>query len=104
MSVQDLEAGGGVAGQIPEGLGAKERMAWKLKTKRGRAVYKKRKETVEPVFGVIKSVMGFRQFLLRGLEKAGIEWEAVSIAAASVFCFVLRAGRYSPASFLNRTT
>jgi transposase len=80
LSVKDLEANSGPAGRIPKNAGAKERMARKLKTKRGRAVYKRRKETVEPVFGVIKSVMGFRQFLLRGLEKVGIEWELVKTA------------------------
>ena len=45
-----------------------ETMKHKLKTRTGRAAYALRKQTVEPVFGIIKSVMGFRQFLLRGLE------------------------------------
>ena len=45
-------------------------MAHKLKTQAGRAAYALRKQTVEPVFGIIKSVMGFRQFLLRGLAGA----------------------------------
>ena len=45
-----------------------EAMKHKLKTRAGRAAYALRKQTVEPVFGIIKSVMGFRQFLLRGLE------------------------------------
>lgn len=44
-------------------------MAKKLRTAAGRAVYRLRACTVEPVFGVIKAVLGFRQFLLRGLEK-----------------------------------
>jgi integrase len=44
-------------------------MAHKLKTKAGRALYALRKQTVEPVFGIIKSVLGFRQFSLRGLKK-----------------------------------
>jgi hypothetical protein len=44
------------------------RMAHRLKTKVGRAAYALRKRTVEPVFGIIKSVLGFRQFLLRGLD------------------------------------
>lgn len=43
-------------------------MAWRLTTKDGRARYGKRKSTIEPVFGIIKHVMGFRQFSLRGLE------------------------------------
>lgn len=57
-----------------------ERMRHKLKTERGRAVYAKRKCTVEPVFGIIKHVLGFRQFLLRGLEAVTGEWTLVSIA------------------------
>ena len=55
-------------------------MAPKLKTKAGRAAYALRKQTVEPVFGIIKSVMGFRQFLLRGLAGARGEWSLVCLA------------------------
>ena len=44
-------------------------MARRLATLAGRAVYAVRKQTVEPVFGIIKAVMGFRQFSLRGLHK-----------------------------------
>jgi hypothetical protein len=44
-----------------------ERMQHRIKTTEGKKIYAKRKSTVEPVFGVIKQVMGFRQFLLRGL-------------------------------------
>ena len=51
-----------------------------LKTKRGRATYALRKQTVEPVFGIVKSVMGFRQFLLRGLENVRNEWTLVCLA------------------------
>ena len=51
-----------------------------LKTKDGRAAYALRKQTVEPVFGIIKSVMGFRQFLLRGLENVQNEWTLVCLA------------------------
>ena len=43
-------------------------------------MYAKRKQTVEPVFGVIKEAMGFRQFLLRGMEKVRGEWELVCLA------------------------
>lgn len=57
-----------------------EKMKHKLKTQAGKAIYAKRKQTVEPVFGIIKSVMGFRQFLLRGLEKVRIEWKLVCLA------------------------
>lgn len=59
---------------------AMERMAYNLKTKAGKAVYGLRKQTVEPVFGIIKSVMGFRQFSLRGLVKVTGEWTLVCLA------------------------
>lgn len=55
-------------------------MAHRLKTKAGRALYALRKQTVEPVFGIIKSVMGFRQFSLRGLNKVSGEWRLVCLA------------------------
>jgi transposase len=57
----------------------KEKMARKLKTTEGKKIYKKRKETIEPVFGIIKQAMRFRQFLLRGLEKVNLEWEIVCL-------------------------
>lgn len=57
-----------------------ETMAFRLKTEEGHRNYKKRKETIEPAFGIIKSVLGFRQFLMRGLEKVGIEWDLVTLA------------------------
>lgn len=56
------------------------KMAWKLKTQAGKARYAKRKSTVEPVFGLIKHVMGFRQFSLRGLEAVAGEWQLVAMA------------------------
>jgi transposase len=55
-------------------------MKAKLETEDGKAEYKKRKQTVEPVFGVIKSAMGFRRFSLRGLNKAATEWTLVTLA------------------------
>jgi len=55
-------------------------MRHRLKTILGKAIYAKRKSTVEPVFGIIKAVMGFRQFLLRGLRKVAGEWDLVCIA------------------------
>jgi transposase len=55
-------------------------MAHRLSTKTGRAAYALRKQTVEPVFGIIKSVMGFRQFSLRGLNKVSGEWNLVCLA------------------------
>ena len=57
-----------------------ERMAHRLKTPKGRATYALRKQTVEPVFGIIKSVMGFRQFLTRGLDHVQNEWTLVCLA------------------------
>jgi transposase len=57
-----------------------EQMKHRLKTRAGRAAYALRKQTVEPVFGIIKSVMGFRQFLLRGLAHARHEWTLVCLA------------------------
>jgi len=55
-------------------------MQAKLATEEGRKIYRKRQETVEPVFGIIKSVLGFRQFLLRGHEKVKTEWSLVCLA------------------------
>jgi len=59
---------------------AQQRMAHKLKSKPGRTIYALRKQTVEPVFGIIKSVMGFRQFMLRGKDKVSGEWRLVCLA------------------------
>ncbi len=57
-----------------------QRMKDELQSDTGRALYAKRKTTVEPVFGIIKHVMGFRQFSMRGLEKAKGEWSIVCMA------------------------
>jgi hypothetical protein len=57
-----------------------ERMKHRLKTLQGRKLYGLRKQTVEPVFGIIKSVMRFRQFLLRGLAAVRGEWSLVTMA------------------------
>ncbi|MCI1047858.1 IS1182 family transposase [Caballeronia zhejiangensis] len=56
------------------------RMTHQLKTKAGRSLYGLRKSTVEPVFGIIKHVMGFRQFSLRGLTNVTAEWSLVALA------------------------
>lgn len=61
-------------GRIPRGLSPKQRMARKLRTKKGRAEYAKRKGIIEPVFGQLKQVLGFRQFSLRGLVSMRGEW------------------------------
>ena len=57
-----------------------ENMAHRLKTPEGRALYALRKQTPEPVFGIIKSALGFRQFSMRGLDKARGEWSLVATA------------------------
>lgn len=63
-----------------EGAGLIEQMRWRLCTKNGKARYKLRKQTVEPVFGIIKEAMGFRQFHLRGRPKVELEWNLLSLA------------------------
>ena len=59
---------------------AVKQMKHRLKTTQGRALYGQRKAPVEPVFGIIKSVMGFRQFLLRGRKAVEGEWTLVNLA------------------------
>jgi hypothetical protein len=58
----------------------KEQMAYKLQTQVGQAIYRLRKCTVEPVIGIIKEILGFRQFSLRGLWAAAGEWCLVCLA------------------------
>jgi DDE family transposase len=58
----------------------KEQMAYKLRTAVGQAIYRLRKCTVEPVIGIIKDTLGFRQFSLRGLAAAAGEWGLVCLA------------------------
>jgi hypothetical protein len=55
-------------------------MLHRLQTPEGKRLYGLRKQTPEPVFGIIKSVMGFRQFLLRGLDNVQGEWSLVTMA------------------------
>ena len=64
-------------GRIPSHLPPRDRMRRKLQTKRGRQRYALRIQTAEPVFGQIKQGRGFRQFLLRGLEKVSGEWSLI---------------------------
>lgn len=59
---------------------AQENMAHRLKTKLGQELYKLRKQTVEPVFGIIKEAMGFRRFSLRGHAKVSLEWILVCVS------------------------
>jgi hypothetical protein len=55
-------------------------MAHRLATPEGKTLYGQRKHTPEPVFGIIKSVLGFRQFLRRGLDKVRGAWSLVTMA------------------------
>lgn len=68
---------------LPETLAApdtaKERMAAKVRTPEGKALYARRKAIVEPVFGQLKEVRGFRRFLLRGLQKIRGEWRLICL-------------------------
>ena len=64
---------------VAAGATAKERMAAKLRTPEGQALYARRKVIVEPVFGQVKGARGFRRFLLRGLEKVNGEWRLVCL-------------------------
>jgi len=67
-------------GPLAEDASRTEQMARRLKTKAGRAVYRLRKQTVEPVFGIIKAQMGFRMFSLRGLKAVNEEWTLAGLA------------------------
>ena len=55
-------------------------MLEKLQTRQAKEKYRKRKSTVEPVFGIIKSILGFKNFRLRGLNKVKLEWKLVTLA------------------------
>jgi transposase len=73
----------------PENPTPVEAMAHRLKTPEGKKLYAQRKHTPEPVFGIIKSVLGFRQFLLRGLDHVRGEWNLVTMAWNLKRMFVL---------------
>jgi transposase len=64
----------------PAGASVQAVLGHRLQTVAGKALYKLRQQTVEPVFGIIKSVLGFRQFRLRGREKVALEWTLVCLA------------------------
>lgn len=65
---------------LPRGLSPSQQMQLHLKSKAGKAIYSKRKQTVEPVFGVIKEILGFRRFSLRGETETDAEWGLVCLA------------------------
>ncbi len=75
----------------PENPTPVEAMAHRLKTPEGKKLYALRKCMPEPVFGIIKSVLGFRQFLLRGLDNVRGEWSLVTMAWNLKRMFVLKA-------------
>ena len=58
----------------------RQAMADLMATETARAIYRKRKQTLEPVFGIIKEVLGFRRFHLRGLTKVETEWQLVCLS------------------------
>ena len=66
-------------GRIPKSAIKAERMARKLRTIKGRKIYSRRKHIVEPVFGQIKEIRGFRRFSFRGLEKVKAEWNLICL-------------------------
>jgi hypothetical protein len=66
--------------EIPQTVDAVAQMKYQLQTKEGKELYAKRKTTIEPTFGIIKNIMGFRSFSLRGLNAVQGEWALVSIA------------------------
>ena len=73
------QAVGAKRGRIPKNATTQERMARKLRTKKGRETYAKRKRIVEPVFGQTKEARGFRRFSLPGLANVSGEWDIVSL-------------------------
>jgi transposase len=73
----------------PENPTLVDAMAHRLKTALGRDLYALRKQIPEPVFGIIKSVMGFRQFMLRGIDQVRGEWRLVTMAWNIKRMFVL---------------
>ena len=78
---------------LPQDATPKERMAHKLRTDEGKEVYRQRKMTVEPVFGIIKETMGFRRFSLRGLEQVRGEWSLVCMSYNLKRLFTLKIQR-----------
>ncbi len=65
---------------LPTSATPMQKMAYRLKTPRGKKLYALRKQTPEPVFGIIKSAMGYRQCLLRGLKNVTGEWSLVTLS------------------------
>jgi hypothetical protein len=76
----------------PESATPMQKMAHRLKTPEGKALYALRKQVPEPVFGIIKSVLGFRQFSLRGHDNVKGEWNLVSLSWNIKRMFALQPG------------
>jgi len=81
----------------PENPTPVEAMAHRLKTQDGKKLYALRKQVPEPVFGIIKSVLGFRQFLLRGIDRVRGEWRLVTMAWNLKRMFALCPAQYGGA-------
>jgi len=77
---QPLEERFKEADPLPDNPTEVERMKHRLQTIEGKAIYAQRKSIIEPIFGIIKHVMGFRQFMLRGFKKAQGEWSLICMA------------------------
>jgi len=75
---------------LPLTATASERMHHRVSRPEGRALYRLRKETIEPVFGIIKEAMGFRRFSLRGLPKVSLEWNLVCLTYNLRRLFILQ--------------
>jgi len=80
-SVADLEDRNDPQPPHKPGASTAEIMAYRLETTAGKVLYKLRKQTVEPVFGILKEVLGFRRFSMRGKEKVNIEWDLLRSSA-----------------------
>ena len=78
---------------LPDDPTPVEAMAHRLRTPEGRALYAQRKHTPEPVFGIIKAVLGLRRFLLRGLDAVRGEWRLVAMAWNLKRMFALNAAK-----------
>ena len=87
-----------------EGATVLDRMVYRLRTPEGRACYGKRKSTVEAVFGQIKRVLGFRQFMLRGFAQISGEWRLVTMAYNIRRLFQLRGGRRGASGTVTGST
>lgn len=66
-------------GRMPKNATLTERMTRKLQTRKGRSIYEKRKQIVEPVFGQIKEVRRFRRFSFRGIKNVAAEWDLICL-------------------------